>query len=299
MMFDVFISYSRKDSVIADRICEAFDQAGISYFIDRQEIVGGEEFTEKLANAILNSKLFLFLASNNSYSSKYTKKEILYALGEKPTGSIIPYIIDGSDMPNGLRLTFSDINIRSAKNHPINVLVNDIKVILNKGPVLDRPLPKRTTPIFIASAIVVLCVLTILFIYGRGRLMFPSQKRIMSFVELYRDATNNNNIEAIEFLYAPVVKRFYNYYDIERDSVINCYRRYEKHFGAHNPQSAIQWETLKYEKTKDGLAKVSYEEFYSIDRDDSIKPSLFVIEKHFLLNKDYQIIKEFEDIIKR
>ena len=36
--YDVFISYSRKDSAIADEICKAFDQVGITYFIDREEI---------------------------------------------------------------------------------------------------------------------------------------------------------------------------------------------------------------------------------------------------------------------
>lgn len=30
--YDVFISYSRKDTKIADIICEAFDKAGITYF---------------------------------------------------------------------------------------------------------------------------------------------------------------------------------------------------------------------------------------------------------------------------
>ena len=36
--YDVFISYSRKDSAIADEIRKAFDQVGITYFIDREEI---------------------------------------------------------------------------------------------------------------------------------------------------------------------------------------------------------------------------------------------------------------------
>ena len=31
---DVFISYSRKDSEMADCLCEAMDEAGITYFVD-------------------------------------------------------------------------------------------------------------------------------------------------------------------------------------------------------------------------------------------------------------------------
>ena len=46
MNYDVFISYSRKDTIIADRICEAFDKVGISYFIDRKCIPVGCVITD-------------------------------------------------------------------------------------------------------------------------------------------------------------------------------------------------------------------------------------------------------------
>lgn len=65
--YDVFISYSRKDTDVADRICRAFDEEGISYFIDRQGIGGGMEFPAVLAKAIKESVVFLFLASKYSY----------------------------------------------------------------------------------------------------------------------------------------------------------------------------------------------------------------------------------------
>ena len=51
MNCDVFISYSRKDMAVADRICAAFDKAGISYFIDRQGIGGGMEFPREIGRA--------------------------------------------------------------------------------------------------------------------------------------------------------------------------------------------------------------------------------------------------------
>ena len=67
---DVFISYSRKDSAIADEICKAFDQVGITYFIDREEIKIEKDYIEKIANGIDNSKIVLFLASTTSYTLK-------------------------------------------------------------------------------------------------------------------------------------------------------------------------------------------------------------------------------------
>jgi TPR repeat protein len=131
--FDVFISYSRKDTAIADQICEAFDKHGITYFIDRQGIGGGLEFPDVLADAICDSGIFLYLASNNSYDSKFTKSEVTFAFNEKPHNSILPYIIDGSTPPRGIRFTFASINWRNIKQHPIEpTLVKDVCGLLGK-----------------------------------------------------------------------------------------------------------------------------------------------------------------------
>ncbi len=133
MKHDVFISYSRADSAIADRICEAFDKAGISYFIDRQGIGGGFEFPVVLAEAIVKSKVVLFLASKSSYESKFTNAELTFAFNEKPKNSILPYIIDGSTMPPALRFVFSSINWRTIESHPIEpTLVDDILKMLGR-----------------------------------------------------------------------------------------------------------------------------------------------------------------------
>ena len=67
MKFDVFISYSRKDTNVVNLICNVFDKYGITYFIDRKGIGGGMEFPAILAESILNSTLMLFVGSMNSY----------------------------------------------------------------------------------------------------------------------------------------------------------------------------------------------------------------------------------------
>ena len=126
MTHDVFISYSRKDTAVADKITQAFDEAGISYFIDRQGIAGGMEFPDVLAQAIKESKVFLFLASENSYNSKFTQSEIVFAFNKKRKEDIIPYIIDGTPLPDALELTFSSINWRDIRRHPIETIVDDV-----------------------------------------------------------------------------------------------------------------------------------------------------------------------------
>lgn len=135
---DIFISYSRKDTSVADRICKALDRAGISYFIDRQGIAGGMEFPEVLAQAIVNCEIFLFLASHNAYDSDYTRNEITFAFNRKR--KMLPYIIDGSSLPLAIEFTFSRINWRTIEEHPIEtVLVNDLLTLLGRSKVAPVP----------------------------------------------------------------------------------------------------------------------------------------------------------------
>lgn len=131
---EIFISYSRKDSDIADKICSALDRAHITYFIDRKGIGGGMEVPDVLAKAIKDCDIFLLLASKNSYESKFTKSEIQFAYNEKSEAELLPYLIDDTEMPTGLRLIFSRINWRHHKSTPIEPdLINDILSLLGKG----------------------------------------------------------------------------------------------------------------------------------------------------------------------
>lgn len=133
MKYDVFISYSRKDMVIADQICAAFDKAGISYFIDRQGIGGGMEFPKVLAPAIRESEIFLLLASQNAYDSAYTDREITFAFNKKRGEKMLPYIIDETPLPEHLELIFSSNNWLLLKVHPIETrLVDDILQLLGR-----------------------------------------------------------------------------------------------------------------------------------------------------------------------
>lgn len=125
--YDVFISYSRKDTNVVDKICKAFDDNNISYFIDRKGIGGGLEFPKILAEAILSSQIFLFIASENSYGSKFTQSEVVFAFNKKQKSDIIPYIIDERKLPPEYELTFSAINWRERSKHPIETtLVDDV-----------------------------------------------------------------------------------------------------------------------------------------------------------------------------
>ena len=114
-MYDVFISYSRKDTPTAEKITAAFDKAGITYFIDKKGIGGGADFPEVLSQAIKESKIFLLLASENAYASSFTRAEVTYAFSNVKNSALLPYLIDNSTMPSNMEFLFSNVNWMNIK----------------------------------------------------------------------------------------------------------------------------------------------------------------------------------------
>lgn len=175
MKYDVFISYSRKDSDIANKICEILksQEPGISYFIDKTGISGGNDFPSVLADAIEQSAVVLFLASRNSYASDYTAKEVTYTISKKGSTAILPLIIDGSTLPPALEFQLSNINWRTLG--PAYTLEDDLVAdIMNKlkdpsaGETLEVRKHKKDKKILFGSIAAVCAVLiATLFVFTR------------------------------------------------------------------------------------------------------------------------------------
>lgn len=129
MTYDVFISYSRKDSEVANKIYKTLIDNGISCFMDLEGISGGADFPTVLAEAIMSARLMLYLASEHSYASEFTQKELTFAVNNKGSRFIFPLIIDNSELPKNLEFLLSNINWRilSSRYTVENDLPADIK----------------------------------------------------------------------------------------------------------------------------------------------------------------------------
>lgn len=127
--FDVFISYSRKDSEIANRIYDALEAEGIHCFIDKEGISGGADFPTVLSEAIMGAKVLLLVASEHSYASEFTQKELTFAVSNKGSRFIFPVIVDDSTLPKNLEFLLSNINWRtlSSKYRIEKEMVDDVK----------------------------------------------------------------------------------------------------------------------------------------------------------------------------
>jgi len=158
--YDVFISYSRRDTKIADAICDALKEAGISFFIDKEGISAGANFPEVLASTIDSATVFLLLAGENAYKSKFTKAEILYAFNHKRSGCIVPYLIDDTPMPSDLEFLLGNVNWLYSSKCPVSSLPAEIRKALDNpdsGTIAGRKVRKKwylwlILPVVLAAA---------------------------------------------------------------------------------------------------------------------------------------------------
>lgn len=106
--YDIFISYSRKDSEKADEIVDKLKELNISVWIDRTGEYSGHNYKSVIIETIKSSKIVLFLSSENSNSSSNVVKEISNAveldkliipvrLDSTPYASSIAYDLTGID----------------------------------------------------------------------------------------------------------------------------------------------------------------------------------------------------------
>lgn len=134
---DIFISYSRQDIEVVDKICKHLEANGITYFRDIFDIAISNIFPQTLADGILSSKLVLFIASKHSFASNYTSKEVTFAYQNHIT--ILPLAVDDTPMPTRYSFMFSDVQCLSLTNTPIQRLMEDIKKVLSEHNDTNQP----------------------------------------------------------------------------------------------------------------------------------------------------------------
>lgn len=141
--YDVFISYSRKDyldengQVIpgneVSKIIDRFNAEKISYWLDKDKVLSGNDFTEKIIDNIEASRIFVYLSSANANSSKWTKREVAYAddLGKY----IIPVQIDNASYNKQVAFHIIDLAFIPYYANPesgLDELITSIKTHLAK-----------------------------------------------------------------------------------------------------------------------------------------------------------------------
>lgn len=80
-MSKIFISYSREDRAMADRLYRDLEAAGFQLWLDRVDLAGGERWKHRITEEIRESKYFIALLSSRGLGTRgYVQKEIRLAL---------------------------------------------------------------------------------------------------------------------------------------------------------------------------------------------------------------------------
>lgn len=89
MQYDVFISYSRQNMELADRVELSLKERGLRCFVDRETIEVGEDFAEKIGRSIYGSEVVLFIWTKESNLSENVAREI--ALAQVYKKVVVPF----------------------------------------------------------------------------------------------------------------------------------------------------------------------------------------------------------------
>lgn len=120
----IFISYAREDEKRASEVYDAFIDRGHKPWMDKKELVAGQDWKLKIRKAIEKSQYFVALMSEQSVIKRgFVQKELRFALdvlGEIPPGQIyfIPVRLEECEVPDAIRnLHWIDLRRREDLEH--------------------------------------------------------------------------------------------------------------------------------------------------------------------------------------
>ncbi|MBM4024149.1 MAG: toll/interleukin-1 receptor domain-containing protein [Planctomycetes bacterium] len=94
----VFISYACEDRELAKRLSQWLEGAGFEVWLDENQILPGDNWAEKVAQALKESQAMVVLVSPAAMESKWVRHEIEYALGAKEySGRLVPVFVGSPD----------------------------------------------------------------------------------------------------------------------------------------------------------------------------------------------------------
>ena len=183
-MAQVFISYAKKDHIAddgkvipgnaVDKVIDALVREGVSYWIDREQLSGGDTYAARISHNIKECDVFLFLSSEAANASEWTRREIGTAVqfGKR----IIPVKLDKSSYDDAVSLYLSSVQYIDWKELGEEAALERI-VARVKHPGFDDAsdidygkLPRFTTGILYAALLVLTAIyalLTYLFLWSK------------------------------------------------------------------------------------------------------------------------------------
>lgn len=146
----VYISYSHRDSAFVDRLSSDLQAAGISTWVDRAKLMGGQDWASEVQNAIVSASALLVVISSNSASSAWIAAEYKSAMAAKKL--VIPLLLeDPKSVPLDLRM-IQWVDFRFDYRQAVQKVLTALSQIVPAGPPQEPLQPKAKGYFFISYA---------------------------------------------------------------------------------------------------------------------------------------------------
>ncbi len=150
MPFDVFVSHSSKDSLVANAVCARLEAAGIRCWIAPRDIVAGTSYGESIIEAIHSVKVMVLVLSANANSSGHIPKEVERAVSNGVV--ILPFRIEDVMPGKSLDYFIGSVHWLDAMTPPLEKHLDELAgtvqklVSPNAPPVTTVPQPVQPIP---------------------------------------------------------------------------------------------------------------------------------------------------------
>jgi hypothetical protein len=129
---DVFVSYSHKDKLIADRVCASLEQRRIRCWVAPRDIAPGSDWSSSIIDAIGESRVMVLIFSANSNVSQQVLREVERAVAKGV--QVTPLRLEDVTPSKSLEYFLSschwlDVDSKQLDNHLTN-LGNHVKLML-------------------------------------------------------------------------------------------------------------------------------------------------------------------------
>lgn len=167
MQGPVFISYSSKDAVLANKIVAFLESQGYPCWIAPRDIASGRDYTDMINDAILNCRAVVLIVSGRSLQSQWVKKELSTAVSYNKL--IIPYRISNVEITGGLQFLLNNVQWIEAVANPTGHFQDLVDGLEQRLATVAAPDKKRPKVIPLAVGLVVIAAVGFVLLKGTGK----------------------------------------------------------------------------------------------------------------------------------
>src|ERR1700690_496849 len=141
-MGQIFISYSRRDTQTVDRIAASMKDAGLDFWIDREDIKAGNTWRVQIVQAIDTCDAFVLMLSPNSAASDNVRKEI--DLGQDSGRKMFVMMLEPTNLPAEIRYQLAGLQFIDLNMVGYDKSVSQLTALLKEQVAKTRPTSPKT-----------------------------------------------------------------------------------------------------------------------------------------------------------